>query len=1253
MTYTSLHLIFNPKKTYIIKKNTNYVICRENTVFYTTLVFNDIYQHGFYLINGQTDKEFCIFIRSEFDLIYTIPEILTNIQTYQSQPIGENMTIINEDELNGLYYILGTAHLSLDDFGIKHLYDTYINILYTCPSYFNPLYLKYIYYYHLGYYKNNYSNAFIDSFIKKNEKFIITKKCLVVSKLINGYGGNQKTSRQLIELLEQSYIVSVLSVHISNERSFSFKINILCNSIHPNKIIKLNARSDIITHINQVDYSLIINNKMNEFCELLPKLNKKIDVITHNTMDPFNRLIIDYERYINRVFTINKIHVDLFKRNGVNCPIYQYTNYVDENIKIPDITDFNYTIVFIGRLSKEKNLLLLYDAIQEVNRTLHVELIVIGDGDMIYMDPRDNITFMGYQNNIQIFNILQTCDYLMIPSYTEGIPFTVLEAMSIGIPCIGSNTNGINEIIQSNNGFLFNLKGYEQCKYNIDNWDVYDNVDSNFEINLDNLVQTILNAYRIPISQWNQLSMQCYLTIHNTYLKSPAFHMNNQLLTPMHNIKVTDTTPMKVFINFKPVPDKAYGGGNISTYYIQTYLHSNNFIVYHELQPDIDVFLIIDPLKNIHAYKKYGLADVVQYRNSYATNGKIILRVNDCDKTRPNTAYSREKLIITYLKHIDLFIFNSQFIKEYYLSKCNCNIQNTVIYNGCDLSLFVPTRNIYSQDTPLSIVTHHWSSNEYKGYQTYLDLYDYCNVSEQYKFKFIGNKVPDFFSHVPISGPFSGTELVKQLNIHHVYVTDSKYDSCPNHVLEAIACGLPILYTTSTGGGKNLCEIPPHDERIGESFIHFEELIHKLDLIRNNYDFYKTNVMKYRSYYCHTRSCKKYIYEFQLLKQSMYKPADSLPNDTNIHHIHIKEPIQIIFKTKDKTHLLNTSLYKEVSIISKTGTSVTCQNQVSVKPMGTHQQNNSSVVNFLYCCDEAYFVGMFASLRSLLINSSEHSLSKCHFNFIIPLHSHEIFNTLMTKFVSICCHFTKTVVFLDNNIIDERIIESKCYNGGNHLLNIGNLSRLLIGELFQYQILMYLDSDSIIQEDLYEKIKNIDSTCPYYGLRANVVGDTIKQNICLKLSSIINTDFNWNSIIQSNIDGNEWAYMGAPFIANCQLWNDVYSTLITIVQKHNETEGGLYSIFTMSLQNIIFYQRARDISPYVKCICDCGSVRKIWSEDDLQADVLDWSGNLKPWFTNGLYREKWLTHDIMNLSLFMTNAEDQKHNTIETFQVQL
>ena len=308
--------------------------------------------------------------------------------------------------------------------------------------------------------------------------------------------------------------------------------------------------------------------------------------------------------------------------------------------------------------------------------------------------------------------------------------------------------------------------------------------------------------------------------------------------------------------------------------------------------------------------------------------------------------------------------------------------------------------------------------------------------------------------------------------------------------------------------------------------------------------------------------------------------------------------------------------------------------------------NNST--NVLFCSDEAYFVGLFASLHSVVTNTV--NLSLLHFNFIIPIKDSKYFHQLLVKYLEKTGldmeRFNFTIVVMDINVISAGIFNSKCYNGGNHLLNVGNFSRLVIGEIFQYDRLIYLDSDSITQCDLSGKFHSIDMKVPMYSLKLD------KPSLTLKISTIISSEFPWREILGKDIDGNSNAFMGAPFVANTKQWRGKLALIEKVMSQHNRTPNGLYKLFTMSLQNIAFYGQIGDLQPFIKCLPDCGSLRKKWTQEQLQgADVLDWSGMLKPWFSNGLHREYWLEYDILNLSKGMGTIGNDK-NTVEQFNSQ-
>lgn len=111
--------------------------------------------------------------------------------------------------------------------------------------------------------------------------------------------------------------------------------------------------------------------------------------------------------------------------------------------------------------------------------------------------------------------------------------------------------------------------------------------------------------------------------------------------------------------------------------------------------------------------------------------------------------------------------------------------------------------------------------------------------------------------------------------------------------------------------------------------------------------------------------------------------------------------------------------------------------------------------------------------------------------------------------------------------------------------------------------------------------------------------------------------------------------------------------MIKLIKAHNQTRNGVYKLFTMSIQNVLFHNRIGDINEFLHVLQDLGSLRKKWDTADLiEKDVLDWSGIYKPWFSNGLYRNWWLYYDIMNLSNSYGKVITEK-NRVELFRHQI
>jgi glycosyltransferase involved in cell wall biosynthesis len=116
---------------------------------------------------------------------------------------------------------------------------------------------------------------------------------------------------------------------------------------------------------------------------------------------------------------------------------------------------------FVGRLSPEKGITFLIEALNRVKEAPPVYLHIVGDGPE-KTEIINKIKILGLEDRVRVHghiiypeDIYAVLDILVLPSLTEGIPLTLLEGMSFGNPIIASNVGGIPEIVQNNeNGLL-------------------------------------------------------------------------------------------------------------------------------------------------------------------------------------------------------------------------------------------------------------------------------------------------------------------------------------------------------------------------------------------------------------------------------------------------------------------------------------------------------------------------------------------------------------------------------------------------------------------------------------------------------------------------------------------------------------------------------------------------------------------------------------------------------------------------------
>lgn len=119
-------------------------------------------------------------------------------------------------------------------------------------------------------------------------------------------------------------------------------------------------------------------------------------------------------------------------------------------------------IIFVGRLTAIKGLRVLLEAFAEARTTRpNLRLTLVGDGDdrshleRLAAPLGDAVRFAGFLSQGEVAQALATSDVLVLPSFAEGLPVVLMEALASARPVIATQVAGVGELVEDGiNGFL-------------------------------------------------------------------------------------------------------------------------------------------------------------------------------------------------------------------------------------------------------------------------------------------------------------------------------------------------------------------------------------------------------------------------------------------------------------------------------------------------------------------------------------------------------------------------------------------------------------------------------------------------------------------------------------------------------------------------------------------------------------------------------------------------------------------------------
>ena len=279
---------------------------------------------------------------------------------------------------------------------------------------------------------------------------------------------------------------------------------------------------------------------------------------------------------------------------------------------------------------------------------------------------------------------------------------------------------------------------------------------------------------------------------------------------------------MKIYINRKLVKGP-WGGGNRTIKTLHDVLIKRGHLPVYDFCNDMDLIYCHDPRPDSHSGVRYEhLLWLKQNKNI-----PIFQRVGDvfCHRGKEYTDYLSETI-----KHSSCVSFITDWAAEY----LNVSIDNQQYF----VHELKPPETFFqdklSKNNKIRIITHHWSTNPLKGFDFYMLIDKLLEKRKDLEFFYLG-RTPDDFKpkNIRIIETKDVEGVKKELASSDIYVTASKLETGGNHVVEALASNLPVLFHEEGGG---ICSLSRNYGYAYDNIDNFEE---KLDLIIKNIHNYK------------------------------------------------------------------------------------------------------------------------------------------------------------------------------------------------------------------------------------------------------------------------------------------------------------------------------------------------------------------------------------------------------------------------------
>lgn len=239
-------------------------------------------------------------------------------------------------------------------------------------------------------------------------------------------------------------------VHIHTSRNSVFFKDVLLA-----KYIKRKTRKKVVLTIHVGDISTVF--------EKIPSiLGKKALCILNSYVDKI-------------VFLSKRIQAQFVQRGYDEKKTIVLYNFHKNQCMPVDATDLKLNLLFVGMINRDKGVLELLSAISGFSEdNIHLDICGSVTEDSIkdtferaVAANESIVTFNGYVSGEQKRRLFEKADVLVLPSYHEGMPLVILEALSYGCAVMATAVGAIPEILTEKNYYQVGIGSAEDLKVGI------------------------------------------------------------------------------------------------------------------------------------------------------------------------------------------------------------------------------------------------------------------------------------------------------------------------------------------------------------------------------------------------------------------------------------------------------------------------------------------------------------------------------------------------------------------------------------------------------------------------------------------------------------------------------------------------------------------------------------------------------------------------------------------------------------------